>query len=225
MADSGGLRFEGVRALLFDFDGTLIEPSIDFGRMREVVLAVVSDYGGDPSGIEHLPVLEIIAQVRPQLEGRDGERANAFAEAAQQAILDIELDAADRVQAYRGVPRMLDRLAARGYGLGIVTRNSRVAVERVLRRIPMSYDVLLTRDDVAQVKPDPRHLSAALEVLGVPAHEAVMCGDHPMDITAGKSVGARTVGVLRPGAKADHFSVVCPDLILSRVTDLLRHVT
>jgi len=122
------------------------------------------------------------------------------------------------------VPEMLNLLSAQGYKLGIVTRNCRAAVEQVMRCIPMRYDVLLTRDDVSHVKPDPRHLSEALELLGVSGTSSVMCGDHPMDITAGRRVGARTVGVLRPGVEPGYFDTARPDVVLSSVTDLLQKI-
>jgi len=214
--------FENVRAILFDFDGTLVEPSIDFDHMREAVLAVARRYGVKARSFGSMPVLEIIDQVTSTLNETHEERA--FIEEAQAAILEIELEAADQVSAYTGVPDMLAQLGTRGYGVGIVTRNCRAAVQRVMRRIPMHYDVLLTRDDVSHVKPDPRHLSAALDMLGVSGASSMMCGDHLMDITAGRRVGAKTAGVLRPGVEPSYFDTVHPDVVLPNVTDLLQKV-
>ena len=218
------MAFENIQAILFDFDGTLVEPSIDFDHMREVVLAVVRRYGVDTRSFRFMPVLEIIGQVSLSLHETKPGRDSTFVKEAQAAILRIELEAADNVRAYPGVPEMLDDLATRGYKVGIVTRNCRAAVERVMRRIPMYHDVLLTRDDVSYVKPDSRHLSAALGLLGVSGASSVMCGDHPMDIMAGQGVGARTVGVLRPGIEPTYFDTVHPDVVLSQVTDLLQEI-
>ena len=213
-----------IRAVLFDFDGTLIQPSIDFDLMRLVVLDIVRRYGIDTGPLVRMHVLELVERVGDALQGQDHDQRRAFVAATDQALMDIELEAAERVNAYDGVPNMLAELGARGYGVGIVTRNCRLAVERILARIPMHHDVLLTRDDVAQVKPDPAHLLAALEVLGVPGPRSAMCGDHTMDIVAGQRIGARTVGVLRPDVERAYFSENPPDLILSRVTDLLAYL-
>jgi len=142
----------------------------------------------------------------------------------RQAIVDIELEAAEGAEVFQGVPEMLQVLAERGWRVGIVTRNCRPAVERVLAKLPLHHDVLLTRDDVARAKPDPAHLLAALDALGVSAAQAAMCGDHPMDVLAGQRVGALTVGVLSPGLTPDYFLDVHPDLVVSRVTDLLAHL-
>ena len=219
-----GRMFDSVRAILFDFDGTLIQQSIDFDFMRKVVLDIAGGYGVTTEPLVAMPVLELIDRATDELMPMDGHRAQALREEARRAVLDIELAAAEGARAFPGVPEMLRHLRGHGFRVGIVTRNCRAAVERVLGRHPMDHDALLTRDDVEHVKPDPRHLLAALEVLCVPAEEAVMCGDHPMDVLAGRRVGARTVGVLPPGWTSERFAQATPDLILARVTDLLSYL-
>jgi phosphoglycolate phosphatase len=218
----------GIQALLFDFDGTLVEPSIDFVQMRRAVMDVVRTHGIDDEaqerlGLTRMHLLEIIVYVQEWLAA-SGTPPESFVRQAHEAILAIEIEAASRVSAYPGVPELLDELTCRGLGVAIVTRNCRPAVEAILRRIPMHHDVLLTRDDVEHVKPDPRHLLAALDHLGVAGERSAMCGDHPMDITAGKAIGAKTIGVLQPGVDPGHFAAVAPDMILHRVTDLLDHL-
>jgi len=216
--------FEGVRAFLFDFDGTLVQPSIDFDQMRVEVLKVVASFGVNPLPLARMHVLELVGRARAELSQRDGDRAKAFLEATEGVIVGIEVRAADGVEAYAGAPEMLEKLNMLGYAVGIVTRNCRPAVERVMARIPMHHDILLTRDDVVHVKPDARHLLTALDVLGEPGDHAVMCGDHPMDVMAGQAINARTVGVLRPGVERAYFADVSPDIVLDHVTDLLAHV-
>jgi phosphoglycolate phosphatase len=213
-----------VRALLFDFDGTLVEPSIDFRQMKRAVLAVARDFGHQPSGGGQTPVLEIIAQVHAQILRKDAVLAAQFETAAQQAVVAIEMAAAERVRAYAGVAEMLAEIERLGLRVAIVTRNCRDAVRSILERIPLRHHLLLTRDDVPYVKPDPRHLAAALDALGVLPTEAAMCGDHVMDIQAGRAVGALTVGVLPAGVGPEVFAACPPDLTLYRVTDLLGHL-
>lgn len=216
--------FARARAFLFDFDGTLIQQHIDFGLMRRAVLDILEQHGADISPLAGMHILEAVARATAQIALSDPERARAAAEASQRAIAAIELKAAETATAFPGVTELLQHLRALGLGVAIVTRNCRVAVERVLARNPLPHDVLLTRDDVLYVKPDPRHLLAALERLGVPPEEAVMCGDHPMDVLAGQRIGARTVGVLPDGAGADYFAQARPDLVIARVTDLAAYL-
>lgn len=213
-----------VTTLLFDFDGTLVEPSIDFREMKRAVLAVARSFGQEPPDDGALPALEIIARTRALLAAQDAARGEQFEAAAQRAITAIELAAAERARPYAGVPEMLEALERLGLRVGIVTRNCREAVQIILARAPLRHHVLLTRDDVPHVKPDPRHLLAALAALGADAAHAAMCGDHVMDIQAGRAIGALTVGVLRPGEGPEVFAACPPDLILSPITDLLAHL-
>jgi len=209
---------------LFDFDGTLIQQRIDFARMRTDVWEIVERFGVSVEPLKAMYVLELIEHVAAHLAAQDGSRERAFRAQTRQAIVDIELEAADGAEAFPGVPEMLRALAAGGWRVAIVTRNCRPAVERVLALVPLHYDVLLTRDDVRRAKPDPEHLLAALRAIDLPAAEAAMCGDHPMDVLAGQRVGALTIGVLGPHSPADYFAAAKPDLVLARVTDLLCHL-
>jgi len=216
----GALR--GRRAFLFDLDGTLIEQSIDFARMRRLAEDVLRAYGLSPDPWNGLFVLEMIEQAAEALAATAGaERARALRDEARRVVMDLELDAARGARAFAGVPDMLADLHARGLGVAIVTRNCRPAVEYVIAQNGLLCDVLLTRDDVPYVKPDPRHLLIALSRLGARGDEAVMVGDHPSDIQVGQRVGAATVAVLSPGVGPERFAEARPDLILERVTELL----
>ncbi len=215
-------RFAGVAAVVFDFDGTLAHLTIDFDLMRREILALVSAHHATPTGLERLYVLELVeaAAARVAAVNRD---AGAFRAAARMAIERIELVAARNGSLLSGVKAALDDLKGRGYRVGIVTRNCAAAVVCVLDRsrgAPLSYDVLLTRDDVPRVKPDPAHLAAALAALDVPPAAAVMVGDHPMDVEAGRRAGMRTVGVLTGRRPRADFEAAGADLVLDEAATL-----
>lgn len=212
-----------VDVFLFDFDGTLIEPSIDFDRMYREALDIVRDFGAYDDSLEQLHILEIVEHAGARLQEDHGTRQE-FLKRVHRAILDVELEAAECAEVYPGVPEMLEELADRGFGVAIVTRNSRAAVMRILERETLEYDVLLTRDDVEHVKPDPRHLLRALEHFAETERRAVMCGDHPMDVMAGKHIGALTVGILPPDASEERFAGVEPDLVVCRPPEILQYM-
>ncbi len=219
------MRFEGsfgdVEAVLFDFDGTLVHLNIDFAQMRADAEAILPKYGLSSERKESLYTLELIAECVRELISRDGkEMAAAFQRDAEAGIMAIEMDAARAAEVHPGVPELLEALRERGIKVGIVTRNCRAAVEHILERSPLPYDVLLTRDDVAAVKPDPAHLLAALRLLQIEPRRALMVGDHPMDIRAGRVVGARTAAVLTGYSPAERFAPEKPDLVLEQVGDL-----
>jgi phosphoglycolate phosphatase len=217
--------FTGIRALLFDFDGTLAIPNIDFGLMRQRVDAIATHYGVDPAVHGHLYILEMIEAVRAQLgrmECLDGED---FYHEAHASIVALEIESARRGGMLPGALEVLRVLRRRGFKIGVVTRNSAAAVRTICAEIDALCDAFLPREVVRYVKPHPEHLQRALDQLQVPARQALMVGDGPLDITAGKALGLGTVAVLTGGDRRDVLLASQPDVILDSVTDLLPRLT
>jgi phosphoglycolate phosphatase len=203
-----GPRYSGVRAIIFDFDGTLAETNIDFGKMRQRTYALIQRWGLWDEGMgDNRYVLEVIAAARAKLDG-DQPPAAEFQRQADQVLLDVEMETVATSAPYPGVPEALAELGAMGYRLGIITRNCRDCLEHFLARHPLPNEVLLTRDDIVEVKPDPRHLLAALARLAVEPPETVMVGDHRSDIECALAAGSRGVGVYLTGATAEHFAAL-----------------
>jgi phosphoglycolate phosphatase len=215
---------EGIRAFVFDFDGTLAIPNIDFALMRRQVDAIAARYGADPDQFKHLYILEMIDRLATQLEQDSGGRAGNFYGDAHGSILALEAECARTGGMLPGAIEVLQVLRQRGFKVGVVTRNSESAVRTICTMIDTLCDVFLPREAVRFVKPHPEHLELALERLQVSAQQAVMVGDGPIDITAGKAVGLKTIAVLTGGNRRDALLASQPDLILDSVADLLARL-
>lgn len=105
----------------------------------------------------------------------------------------------DDTQLFPGVREALQRLAAAGYPLAIVTagRSDRVGAE--LRRLgvePM-FGAIVYGDDFPTQKPDPAPFRAALERLGLADRVATSryVGDTPDDMRMAVAAGARGIGI------------------------------
>jgi phosphoglycolate phosphatase len=210
-----------IDTVLFDFDGTLVETPLDFARMRREVLALAADYGAVPLAESY--ILEIIAHAQQQLGAHDHQTAEDFVQRAERILTDIEMEGADHAQPLPGVEETLRKLRERGISIAIVTRNCRPAVERVLERFPLPHDLILTRDDVVRVKPDPDHLLEAVRQLGSQPERVLMVGDHPMDVLAGYQAGMRTAATTFTHPVSD-FDERRPDLMIDCLPELLNHV-
>jgi phosphoglycolate phosphatase len=141
-----------------------------------------------------------------------------------QIIEAIEMETCPHASPFPGVQETLKQLSRMGYGIGIITRNGRKGVEAVTSRCDLCYDVLLTRNDVEQVKPHPKHLEIALGMLGMPPDQAAMIGDHPTDMLCGKAAGAAAIGVLNDGLSRESLLSAGADMVVHSVRDLLQHL-
>ena len=71
----------------------------------------------------------------------------------------------------------------------------RTVTQRVVDFDPDWFGVVIGSDDVADHKPHPAPVLAALAKLGRDASSAVMVGDSPHDLASGRAAGTRTAAV------------------------------
>jgi phosphoglycolate phosphatase len=213
-------ELRGLRAVVFDFDGTLAVLNIDFPFMRERVFDLMRHYGVGEELIEERYLLEIIDEVYQLLWKTDPSAAEAFYQEAHQILHEIELKAAEEGRMLPGVEKALRFLRRKGIKVGIVTRNCEEAVRKVLPNIEEFCDVFVSRNSIKKVKPHPEHLTTAMKILNVSGEEAVMVGDHPIDVQAGKRVGMKTIGVLTGRTKSEEFEKAGADLVLKDASEV-----
>ena len=212
-----------MKAMVFDFDGTLAVLTIDFGLMRRRVLEWMKAYGIGEERIHEKYLLEIIEEVRHlMVEEKRAKEAEKFYDGAHQIMKEVELEAAAGGKLIPGSKGVLLSLREKGVKVGIVTRNCEDAVRRVFPDMDAYCDVFVSRDGVRKVKPHPDHLTSVMKALRVSGAEAVMVGDHVLDILAGKKVGMKTVGVLTGYIKREEFEKAGADYILSSVSEIYR---
>lgn len=208
------LALEGLRAVLFDLDGTLVETHIDFPAMTRATEDLSRAAGVAPSLTDGLDILAMVEAAARDVSERGGDGA-AFRREAFAMLEAREVAGCARPVLLPGTRELLEALTARGVRVGVVTRNCRRVAAALLARFALPHHLLLTRDDVARTKPHPEHLWDALALLGVAPQESVMVGDHWMDIQAGVRAGCRaTLGVL--GANAQEWFAPCPPTALAR---------
>lgn len=181
----------GIKGFAFDFDGTLAVPTLDFALMRHRVATAVQN-GARIHVEERGPLLESLVRATAYLSP---EHAAQVRQLADEAIKEVELEAASRSRLFPFVRPLLAVFRSHKLPFAIVTRNCPEAVLTVFPDLHEHCACLVTREDVAHVKPHPAHLRKALSALGIAARHVLMVGDHAMDIEVGKLAGSLTAGV------------------------------
>jgi phosphoglycolate phosphatase len=211
---------QGIRAVIFDFDGTLAVLNIDFSLMKEQVFNLIKRHSVGEETIQEKYLLEIIDEVYKILWEKNPPGAEAFYQESHRILHEVEMKAAEEGKLIPGTEATLKSLRDKGIKIGIITRNCEDAVRKVFPGIDDFCDVFVSRNSVKKVKPHPDHLTYVMESLKISGEEAVMVGDHITDIQAGKRVGMKTIGVLTGRTKKEEFEKAGADYILRDASDV-----
>jgi phosphoglycolate phosphatase len=222
----GFLKIRGniIKAVIFDFDGTLAKLNIDFQHMRNEVLQIASSYGIGPNLLETNFVLEMINAASEILNLRSTQESEKFKNEAINFIEDMETTAAKDGELFEKTKDLLSFLKTNGLPSAVVSRNCEKAVFTVFPDILMYCDAVVCRDKVANVKPNPQHLHAAINVLRTSPPRTLMVGDHPLDIETGRNAGTFTAGVLTGHHLETDFLKASADLVLAKACDLMQMI-
>lgn len=192
-----GERIPPPRAVIFDLDGTLTEPLLDFEAMRREI--------GIAPG---LPILEA-------LEGSSAaERARA-----EEILRRHELAAIEAAVLSDGCLELLALLAERRIPAAILTRNMRDAVAAFTRRFQLAFVAVYTRED-GPPKPSPHGAQLLCRAMGVPAAETLAVGDYKYDVIAARGAGCRTALVRHPPPD-DLSGWGSPDMVVRSLRQLV----
>jgi len=195
-----------IRAVIFDLDGTLTEPFLDFDAIRREI--------GIPE--DGPPILEAM--------GKMGERERRRAE---QILVAHEALAVEHSRLHPGARLTLARLRRRGILIGVLTRNRRDNVAVVADKHGLRVDCIVGRED-GPVKPDAFGVLEICRQFGIPPRHTLVVGDYLFDLLSANAAGAISV-LLTSHPKADRFKAhaVCsignlPELlqIIDREEDL-----
>jgi HAD superfamily hydrolase (TIGR01509 family) len=184
------------RALLFDFDGVIANTENHhiaawqrtFGLMGLEVDDEVCARAAEIDDREFLSDFFLSKKIT------DGDVAGWIGR--KQEIVRMLLDDSPRV--YPGVAELVDRVKQIGtVKLAVVTSTWRENVTRVLKSSGLfgSFTLIVAKEDVKAVKPDPEAYLRALECLSIPGSAAVALEDSPSGLASAVGAGVRTVAI------------------------------
>ncbi len=206
-----------VRALVFDFDGLIIDTEVPVYRAWAEVYerhgerlspefwATIIGYG-----VDRFDPLE-------DLERRLGRQLDRETVQAERRLRQQELTAMLRV--LPGVEDWRLDAVGRGVRLGVASSSGRGWVLGHLGRLGLDgWDCVRCGDDVERTKPAPDLYLAVLDCLGVVPSEAMAVEDSGVGVAAAKSAGLYCVAV--PSALTAGHDFGRADLILRSLADL-----
>lgn len=184
-----GRLFSGVRAVLFDLDGTLIDSAPDLGAAADLMrtrrgLASLPLHRYRPCvGSGARGMLQVAFNMSPEHPDYEAHKDEFFTH--------YEACLTQRTQAFPEVHELLAALLQSGFIWGVVTNKSQRFTTPLTRAMPLfaTAATIISGD----TKPHPEPLLEAARRLGLSPFQCLYVGDDERDITAGRAAGMPTV--------------------------------
>jgi phosphoglycolate phosphatase len=192
----------GLRAVLFDLDGTLLDTAPDMIGALNTLRAE-----NQRSTLPHDAVRPLVSHGSARLVKFGFPDSDPAALARlQQRFLEVYRDSlAVHTRLFAGMDRVLATLAGRGLKLGIVTNKPAWLTEPLLDQLGLAprFTCVVSGDTVSARKPDPMPMLHAATLARVEAHRCLYVGDAERDVQAAHAAGMQalvaTYGYLEAG--------------------------
>jgi HAD superfamily hydrolase (TIGR01549 family) len=220
-----------LKAVLFDFDGTVIDLNFKYAESRIVIINFLKELGFDTSGISLYDTTQtVIEKVEKQIiEKSMNMKLSEIKDRIWSIIDEFEVDAVNASELVKETESILKLLSEKGINKGLVTNSGRKAVQLALIRhgLERGFDAVVTRDEVDRLKPYGEGIELALRILSVPIENAVYVGDSANDVLAARSANVSSIIINRKASYIEKLRKLSPKYIvnsLSEGMDLLKQL-
>ncbi len=193
-----------IKAAIFDLDGTLVDSN---DLHTEAWQETFRHFGK-----------EISYQALRQQIGKGGDQyVPAFVSETEVRTIGPEIDEfrgklfkeeyLARVRPFPRVRELFERLRKDGKRIALASSGNEDEVEHYVKLMSVQefVDAQTTKTNVKHSKPQPDVFTSALQLLHLPAQEAVVIGDTPYDVQAAKKIELRTIALLCGGFSEDEL--------------------
>ena len=207
----------GIDALLFDFDGLLMDTETaslrvwqHLWRRHGLELDVSTFFAQHGGNVIAERYAKLAAAVGPSFDQDEAHHARLTYRDEVHATLELAA----------GVARWLDEARDLGIRLAVASSSPRDWVVDHLTRVGYldRFELLACGDEAGTYKPDPGVYLLALDRLGVPAERAMAFEDTVHGVAAAKAAGLRCVAIPHP--HADPVAFTAADRVLTSAADV-----
>ena len=213
-----------IKAVLFDFDGTLADTAPDLAYALNCMRAA-----------RKLPALPVAA-------------TRAYTSMGARGLLNVGLDVtsdhpdytalrdeflafyADNLcretRLFPGMLELLDELEQRGLPWGVVTNKSGRLTHPILEQLGLHQRVacVIGGDTTGKTKPDQAPLFAATDRIGIAPRDCIYVGDDRRDVVAGRAAGMKTIVVKFGYLHGNDPETWQADAMIDTPVELLQHL-
>jgi phosphoglycolate phosphatase len=219
--NSALIRFEGVHALIFDLDGTLIDSRLDLALSVNATL----EYMGR-TALPHPRIYGYVGKGAPRLIEQalgPGASSTECDEGLAFFLAYYRKHMLDNTVTYPGVREGL--AALEGMTMAVLTNKPVRFSQAIVDGLGLSkyFRVVYGGNSFETKKPDPAGTNVLLREFAITPKEAMVVGDSEVDVQTARNAGTWACGVTY-GLGADRLAEYPPDLLIDSLEELAGHL-
>ena len=209
------------RAIIFDFDLTLADPTKGTIECVNFALERLGLPHADDEQIKRtigLSLEDTFLRLTKQTKSQDVSLfISSFVERADQVMAELTL-------VFDSVPATTRRLSEMGFELGIVSTKFRYRIEEILAREGLldRFRVIIGGEDVNEHKPHPSGLIAAMSRMQMDTDDVLYVGDSTVDALAAERAKVPFIAVLSGTTSETEFNETAKIAVIDDISTLPR---
>ena len=207
-------------AYLFDFEGTLVTFEWNLSIGVKTVLNRIESIGYSMNLFDSSPSYVDIYKVASVISERDDE--STIMNVIDEVFDQFDADALSRWELYKDAKHTLNKLKNNGKLLGLVSNVGSKAIYSAIKKLGLNdiFEIVITRDHVIKLKPDPEGLVMAVNSLKIDPDSILFTGDSYDDLGAAKAANIKSC-YLSGGQDEINDDSIQPDFIINGLKELI----
>lgn len=231
------LRKRDFTAVIFDFDGTVLDVKKPLEKSIEEVFAekgiqtdmesTVQEIGAVLESIQGYPIPKILLQsydIFKQITALEKLSFLKKFRIALKIFAKYQTYSKEEAELFPGIKTLLEYLQ-KGTELYIISHNqTKNVLEHVQKEaIEKYFKGIYGADELPDLKPSPEALLPVLnQYRNTKSKSFIMLGDMPSDIISGQEAGVHTIGIASGISKKEVLNQYSPDILVDSIIDLLN---
>ncbi len=217
----GQKRIPGVRVLIFDLDGTLIDSKLDLALSVNATLKEISR-----PPLAHEQIFGYVGQGAPMLIQRalgEGATEQECQRALEFFLSYYRAHMLDHTVTYPGVREGLAKLAP--YPMAVLTNKPVRFSREILQGLGLGecFRYVYGGNSFERKKPDPMGVQILLRDFGAAPRQALLVGDSEIDVLTARNADTWACGVSY-GLGSARLLEFPPDILVDSLADLPTHL-
>jgi phosphoglycolate phosphatase len=186
--------WDGLEAVLFDFEGTLVDEEWNVKGAVQETLGKLRASGFSIEGLQGKKY-SLLMREAMQTASETGRSPEEVREIIGAIYDRYDQDALSRWSLRPGAKEVLHTLQTKGIKTALVSNVGEKALALAFQKLDLrsSFDLRVSRNDVQAMKPSGEGITLAIKQLHVSKEKVLLVGDSPDDIHAAREAGVKVI--------------------------------